>query len=268
LICVNRYIIITAIFCYIFPLDLYSQYQTIRGSIALANESLLPIKVDGSTQPCSVFGLHPSLLSLQKLFDEGSALFFANVGVLNRPVTKTNYLQQTSTILFAHDAMQAEIGRLDPLQTSSGTGFLGRIVDYLNNNDYNLNAFTIDSPLSNMAGKNAVTTKYPVDSSIGFSLLNPSGESDALINQTKKLNDETSVFSNVFAELWSSSFQNSIDSSNNLFWAQKKGNVSTPFPSTGVGKQLKLVAEMINSNDCRQSDRDVFYIEVPGKSRP
>jgi uncharacterized protein (DUF1501 family) len=58
--------------------------------------------------------------------------------------------------------------------------------------------------------------------------------------------------------------QNAIDSSNNLFWAQQRGNVSTVFPSTDVGNQLKLVAEMINSNDCRKSDRDVFYIEVPG----
>lgn len=58
--------------------------------------------------------------------------------------------------------------------------------------------------------------------------------------------------------------QNTIDSSTNLFWAQKRGNVSTVFPATYVGYQLKLVAEMINSNNCRQSDRDVFYIEVPG----
>ena len=58
--------------------------------------------------------------------------------------------------------------------------------------------------------------------------------------------------------------KNTIDSSNNLFWAQQAGKVSTVFPSTDVGNQLKLVAEMINSNNCRQSDRDVFYIEIPG----
>jgi uncharacterized protein (DUF1501 family) len=27
---------------------------------------------------------------------------------------------------------------------------------------------------------------------------------------------------------------------------------------------MKLVAEMINSDDCRKSDRDIFYVEIPG----
>lgn len=101
--------------------------------------------------------------------------------------------------------MQAEIGRLDPFQSSMGTGFLGRMVDYLYENNYNVNAFSIDAPLSTLAGENTVATKYPVASEDGFRMYNPSSDSDALIEETKLLNDASEDFSSVFAELWSSS---------------------------------------------------------------
>ena len=88
----------------IIRLDLYAEYQNIRGTVALAKETLLPIQSNGTAQPCAVFGLHSSLNLLKNLYDEGTALFLANIGVLDRPVSNQNYLQLTAAQLFAHDA--------------------------------------------------------------------------------------------------------------------------------------------------------------------
>ena len=101
--------------------------------------------------------------------------------------------------------MQAEIGRLDPFKSSMGSGFLGRIVDYLYENNYKVNAFAIDAPLSNLAGINPVRSKYPVGAREGFRTYDPSSGSGALINQTKRLNDEGTVLNSIFSELWSES---------------------------------------------------------------
>ena len=73
-------------------------------SVSLKKDALLPIDASSSDQPCSVFGLHPSLPVLQELYQNGTALFVANIGVLNKPVTKTNYMRETATQLFAHNA--------------------------------------------------------------------------------------------------------------------------------------------------------------------
>ena len=84
--------------------DMYKEYRKARGSVALSKKQLLPINAATSSQPCSVFGLHPRLKVLQKLYNENAALFFANIGVLTEPVSKENYSFKTVTQLFAHNA--------------------------------------------------------------------------------------------------------------------------------------------------------------------
>ena len=47
-----------------------------------------------------------------------------------------------------------------------------------------------------------------------------------------------------------------------LYWAQESSDLSVTFPDNKVGQQLKRVSQMIQSNKCRGSERDVFYLEV------
>jgi cullin-associated NEDD8-dissociated protein 1 len=65
--------------------DLNAQYTEVRGElIALPKNELLPIDASGSGQPCSTFGVHPSLPTVQQLYVDGDASFLANVGVMVR----------------------------------------------------------------------------------------------------------------------------------------------------------------------------------------
>jgi hypothetical protein len=114
-----------------------------------------------------------------------------------------DHLEYLAILSTSDVAVQAEIGKLDPFQSSMGTGFLGRIIDYLFENNYNVNAFAMDASFSNLAGFKPVKSKYSVQSSEGFRMYDPSSGPSVLLNQTRKLNDKGTSTSNVFAKLWS-----------------------------------------------------------------
>lgn len=82
---------------------MYDEYKSVRGSVALSKDDLLPIDAQDSGQVCKNFGLHPNLPFIQNLYAEGDVSFFAGVGVLSEPVSKNNYWFKTKTQLFAHN---------------------------------------------------------------------------------------------------------------------------------------------------------------------
>src|SRR5580692_5509003 len=69
----------------------YSLYAQGRGALALPQNTLLPI-ANGS----DVYGLHPSLVELQGLYNQGKAAVLANVGMLVQPLTQSQYKNATS----------------------------------------------------------------------------------------------------------------------------------------------------------------------------
>ena len=112
------------------PNDLYAEYARVRGpSVAISKQNLLPIKTDGSKQPCDTFGIHPALPVLQKLYDEGDATFIANAGAMIEPVTKEEFIEnkkRTPPSLFAHNIMQRSAYTAHA-ESASASGVLGRM---------------------------------------------------------------------------------------------------------------------------------------------
>lgn len=244
--------------------DLFQEYQDVRGSIALDKDSLLSIDATGSSQVCNEFGLHPQLSSIQRLYESKEVAFLANVGVLNEPVTKKNYLSKTKTQLFAHNKMQKEINRVDPFDKTAGTGMLGRLSDALMKQGYRTSAFSIDASLSPLTGLLHNSTTAVVSSENGFVEFDPS--SHELLPTIKELNDISTPRSSVFSDTWSSSFRfyHTLGKSNELYWAEKNAVFDSVFPHTDVGKPLEMITRMISSHECRGNDRDIFYFEIPG----
>lgn len=88
--------------------DQYQEYTTARGGHALPTSQLLPITtVD---QNCAQFGIYKEFPLLSTLYNQGEALFFANTGVLSKPMTKyDDWKKETSFQLFAHNTMLHEV---------------------------------------------------------------------------------------------------------------------------------------------------------------
>lgn len=106
----------------------YTNYASIRGPLALAQNTLLPLGQQAA------FALHPSMPELQSLYNSGNAAFLANVGTLLNPTTKAQYqanqVVQPSN-LFSHPDQQLEWQ--NQMNSSAGsTGWAGRIADKLN----------------------------------------------------------------------------------------------------------------------------------------
>jgi len=122
----------------------YSLYQQGRGALAVPQASLLPI-ANGS----DVYGLHPSLVEIQGLYNQGKAAVLANVGMLVEPVTRAAYQTNNSAIvpdaLFSHSDQAAQWQSAIPNGIAS-SGWGGRITDQLQSQ--NLGA--VFPPISSM----------------------------------------------------------------------------------------------------------------------
>ena len=107
----------------------YSLYQQGRGSLALAQSSLLRI-ADGS----DVYGLHPSIPELQGLYTSGKAAILANVGMLVQPLARAGYLTNNNALLpnslFSHSDQSNQWQTAIPNGIAS-TGWGGRISDLM-----------------------------------------------------------------------------------------------------------------------------------------
>jgi uncharacterized protein (DUF1501 family) len=105
----------------------YNNYSTIRGPLAIAQSSLLPLT------PLPNFALNPNLPDIQTLFNSGNIAVVANVGTLMEPTTKAQFQAGTDlpTNLFSHPDQQLEWQNASQ-SGATPSGWAGRIADQLN----------------------------------------------------------------------------------------------------------------------------------------
>ena len=242
--------------------DLNAQYSEVREEVHLVKQSLLQINATG--QPCEKFGLHPSLPILKQLYQDNDALFVANTGVMTKPVTKDTYGSETVTQLFAHNTMQREAKRVDPFDTYTGTGVLGRMRDILNHNSFKTNAISIDTSSVALVGEPGISNGASIISQNGISDFNQNPTANEMREMIENINNATAFDSGFFAETWSSKLHESLDSNERINAALAASETSVLFPNTQLGRKLAIVSRMIQTADVRGVSRDMFYVEIGG----
>ncbi len=157
--------------------------------------------------------------------------------------------------------MQRETKRIDPYDTSSGTGVLGRMADVLNENGHNVGSFSVDRFSVALVGK-------PGSSAVPI-IVDRNGIPQVYLDDTKdiipNLHNSSDAQSGIFADTWSSTLMSSLDT-NDLLSREIDGlSTQTEFPNSYLGNSLSTVSKLMSTRDVRGVDVDTFYIEVGGK---
>lgn len=243
----------------------YANYATIRSGLALPQSSLLPIIAKSGNVP---YGLHPNLPGLQGLFNSGQLAVVANVGTLAQPLTRAQFQSNSGTIpinLFSHSDQQGQ-WQTAQFDGFAPTGWAGRTADVLQP----LNTGAQYPPVTSVAGgailcNGAQTEPYAMipGSTPGLSGFHGStGDNARLVSFQQLLTfdsgislvqDSSAVMSQTIAE-------------SQILGAALNGlpSLQTSFPTTGIGGQLKQVAQIIQARSALGLQRQIFFCSLGG----
>jgi uncharacterized protein (DUF1501 family) len=254
----------------VIPIDAagYRQYSAVRpvaSGINLPQASLLPIQPDNIGMP---FGLHPSLVELQSLFNQGKMAILANVGTLLQPTTQAQYnagLQPDS--LYSHADQQAQWQSAIYTQSSS-TGWGGRLADKMTS----YNAATsfpvitsLDGTVLFTTGSSAVPMSIPTTGSFALSgYTGNSGATTARLTALKQL--LAKPFDNTFVTAANAIATQALQLSGTVNPIINNAN-STVAPlfanlTSDISNQLFQVAKMIEGRAATGAQRQIFFVQL------
>ncbi len=251
--------------------DAYAQYALTRDNIALPNydlndptneNNLLPISSEG--QAFSEFGLHPGVGKMRDLYDEGHLAFIANVGTLIRPTTLEDYQARNFLPqgLFSHSDQVTHWQTSVPSVRGAGPGgWGGRTADLLaslnadaeismNISLSGLNVFqTGENAFAYVTGRNGATEMVSYDDPFEQAAI------DSMLDLEYK---------NLFQSTFAKNSRRYIDSSIAFNEAISDVEITTLFPPTTFGENLKAVARAIAAQDKLKMKRQTFFVKRGG----
>jgi uncharacterized protein (DUF1501 family) len=238
----------------------YASYASIRGDLALAQNTLLPLT------PAPNFALNPNLPDIQALFNSNNAAFVANVGTLIQPLTRAEYLagQTAPTNLFSHPDQQLEWQNAAQ-SASTQTGWAGRIADALGTS-YNQGASI--PMVTSVAGDTLFcngTATSPVSISpgnVGAASCSEGSECSArqasaqalltLDSGVSLVQADDSITTNAYA--YAKTLADAVQSITPL---------KTVFPANnGLGAQLQQIAQIIQVRAALGVQRQIFFASL------
>jgi uncharacterized protein (DUF1501 family) len=258
----------------IVPLDgaHYASYQAARPTLAIPQGNLLAMN-NPPSMGGQAFGWHPNLPDFRDLFNANKLAVIPNVGPLVVPTTQAQYMGNSVPkpyALFSHsDQIQAwQTGRAD---IKIGTGWGGRAADAV---DACNSAGGGYPTITSISGSSTfcVGLKRPLSIGTGNlnSVLTISGFSGTPESNARRASfDYLRTVDNTATMIAaaSSTTQQALDISAEFSsWTPADG-VTTVFPNTGLGNQLKQVANVIklvsNSPGINLS-RQIFFVSQGG----
>ena len=238
----------------------HGQYQRARPNLALAQNALVPLGSSG-------FGAHPAMAPLAALFNTNQAAVLANVGPLMVPTSKAQFEARSVPLpssLFSHSDQQGawQSALVDaPARNGWGGRTLERVVA----------AGTVNRGYSAISlsggnvwqGGDRGLSPYRVSASgqFGFDFYDAAGK-DPLSAAINGLLSEAR--SDPFEQTWLNMMGRSIENQRVLSSALNSATLATPFPDTGLGRQLRMAARLIAARGQMGLPRQCFFCSIGG----
>lgn len=251
----------------------YAAYQAARVALAIPQASLLPITPltsDGRT-----YGLHPSCPELRDLFALGRLAIVCNTGTLVAPITRAQYQAKSVAVppqLFSHNDQQVQWQTSVPDQPAR-TGWGGRCSDLL----HSLNGNTNVSMSISLAGQNTwevgnVVNPYNVNTDGAPSLrgtTQPNPPSPSSTAQMQVIRDlinlqHANLYEASFADVTRRALDNAVLLNNAIAPTSAANYFTTPFPTSSLGNQLKMIARLIQARSTLGPKRQIFFASAGG----
>jgi len=246
--------------------DDYGIYRQLRSGIALERSSLLPLDFTG--EDGRQFAFHPSMTSLQELFNSGQLAVLGNVGTLVGPTSRNDFINGTAALppqLFSHNdqAMQWQTGVPD---SRDATGWGGRMADLI----HELNSDSRVSTTISVAGSNTFQvgqdilqyqiTPYGTVGLDGFQWGESVEERRHAFEQMLSRN-YANIFESSFAEVTERAIETGEFFNASLASADE---FTAEFPDTYLGNQLKMIARTIAARKALGLKRQIFFCSTWG----
>lgn len=244
----------------------FNLYQNARADMGLARASLLPIS-NGN----DIYGLHPSLPEIQQLYNAGRAAVLANVGMLVKPIKRSDYIiPNNATIvpnaLFSHSDQQGQWQTSIPTGLGS-TGWGGRMADLLQG----ANSGATFPATASMSGSSLFLTGTQT-----FAANVPGGSATLLntVNSARAAGlQQLLTFDNglQLVQQANATLSRGVSYANVLSAALQNATLQTQFPLTGfdgepnlLAMQLQTVARIIKVRSALGLSRQIFYCNLDG----
>lgn len=248
----------------IVPVDTarYTAYQNLRSGVALAPSSLLTPIADPADPLQKPYALHYGLPEIQSLYGTGNVAFVLNLGQLDQPLTRAEYLagQKTPTNLFSHSdqTVQAQSGTSTP----TGSGWGGRLLDCCGVTD-NLAAISVSSPALFVQGTQVAGNSIQPGESLSLAGMNLWPPSQAQ-SRRQAVNQLLGIDGgNTIRRAANQALADGLQLADTLADAAGGGD-DLSFPSTAIGNQLKEVARLIRVRSAMGPGRQVFFCSMGG----
>lgn len=249
----------------------YNEYATTRSNLAIPLNEMLPIFPDAAGG--RLFGLHPSMMRTQQLFNSGKMAFLSNVGTLVRPTTKDEIWQGQPDLplgLFSHSD-QGQQWMTGLPNGRSGTGWGGKVADLIK--DMNTNA-NISMNLS-LSGTNIFQTGQetiefaldPYDGSSGIYGYGNNEEWNVFDRmRTRAINSMLDKeYQNMFEKTYIDVVRRSRDG--HIQFQEAIGNVpqlQTTFTDNYLSRSFQMAAYSMAAHESLGMKRQIFFIDYGG----
>jgi uncharacterized protein (DUF1501 family) len=262
----------------------YQAYAAARKNLAIPATALLPL--NPLTSDGHSYGLHPNCPEIAQLFNSGKLALLTNVGTLLYPITRAQYLAKSIPVppqLFSHNDQVIQWQTSIP-DRDSRTGWGGRVADLMDSlNVPSASGQDVSMNIS-IAGVNTfevgnVVNEYNISTSGPQGLSSASTEVINLNNSLKTINGYSLIpaaagvpQTNLYEVACASTTQRGIDNFAAMNQAISPTNEAaptnwvwnTPFPNTGLGRQLKMVARVIAGRKELGHARQIFFVSIGG----
>ncbi len=249
--------------------DWYENYAELRGSLAIDRDDQIDLSSTHNPNQ-QQFGLHPACGAMKTLYDDEKLAFVANIGALIEPTTREDFQNRLVRLppkLFSHLSQKDFVRVGLPFNGEKVSGWAGRVADLYRD--------TATTPLNlsfvgdNVWQRGEFTSGYSISGGgipriIGYRPTIGFDQEDArraALDQMNQLSQD-----HLLVREYGRKIHESLSLSRGLRDGLEVQEIelSTSFPSTRLGQNLKNVAKLINARNGLSMPQQVFYVDSGG----